>query len=130
MLIVDDSPDGIQSETDALALLFCREEWLEDAGEVFLRDALAVVLDLDDDVIIAVPGSYDDPAIAPGRIDSVVDDIGPDLIQRVAERSNRGDPPMEIPLDANVAQAVTEDDQRAFQPVVHIDDLLGCPIHV
>src|SRR5262249_17624895 len=49
--LLDDAVDGGKAEPRALADLLGREEWLEDFVDMFRRDALAGVADLDQHVV-------------------------------------------------------------------------------
>ena len=98
-----------------------REEGLEDAIEVLLRDPAAVVLEVDDDVLAFPPRPDRDGAAPVGGVDGVVDDVGPDLVEAVAQRADGRQSAVVGPPDRHVLEPVAQDDERILDPVVDVD---------
>ncbi len=68
--------------------------------------------------------------MAIGRVNCVVQNIGPDLIERIAEDAHGGQLVIVGPLEGDVAHPVSKDYQRVLQPLMNIDDLFRTPIHI
>ncbi len=106
------------------------EERLEDARKVVFRDATAIVLDFDNIVSAFAPRAHRNRSTPVCRVDRVVEDVGPDLIERIAEDSHGGKVVIVDPLEGDVPHPVSQYDQRILQSLMEIDDLFGSPLHL
>jgi hypothetical protein len=75
-------------------------------GRMSWGDARAIVHDLDHDVRIVLTRAQDDPAGPVHRVDGVVDDVRPDLVQGVAIHPDLRDGSVVLALDLPVPKAV------------------------
>src|SRR3569833_1320889 len=75
-------PSQVEAEARALTEGFGGEEGGEDAIDDLVGDARAVVADLDPNHVVGFPfGSQRQRAVAVHRLNRVVDDVGPDLVE-------------------------------------------------
>ena len=77
---------------------FGGEEWLEDMGLHFRRDAWPVIADLDQYPIQFARGADAQFTLAVHSVDSIVDEVGPDLVQLAAVRADLRQGTIEIKL--------------------------------
>jgi hypothetical protein len=111
----DDALCDIEAEAGALSRLLGRVEGLERAGRHLRRHARAGVADLDDDVALIGPGRHPERARAVHRVDGVVDEDGPYLIELARVDVDLGDVGTVVANDGNaVAELVPEHDQGAL----------------
>src|SRR5262245_37557799 len=101
-----------------MPLLFRREEGLEDAAELLRRDAAATVRDLDHRAVALAAGADRNGPRSAHRVDRVVDDVGPDLVETAAERPDGRQAPVVVAPDLHILEAVGEDCQGVLDAVV------------
>ena len=85
-----DVPGYREPEPGPLTRRLGREEHVEQLREVLRGDAGPVVLDLDLDHVARTPGTDDQGALTGHRIDGVVDEVGPYLVELARVGLNRG----------------------------------------
>src|SRR5215203_1394821 len=90
----DDAARGRQPEPGALADVLRRVEGVEDPLALPGRDARAVVGDLHERVVAVARGAHGDPPVLPERVDRIVNQVGPHLVEL---GSPYGQPP-EVPI--------------------------------
>ena len=79
---LDHDPAGdVEAEAGALADVLGREERLERARDDLRRHARSGVGDLDHDPVALGAGAHREGARAVHRVDGVVDQVGPDLVE-------------------------------------------------
>src|SRR6187431_2367576 len=81
----DDATSHVEAETRAVTDGLRREERIEDPRSNVLRDTRAIVRDSNENRIAARRGRYCDVALVANRIDGVVDQLLPHLIDLAAE---------------------------------------------
>ncbi len=86
----DDAVDDFEAEAGSGALRLGGEERLEDVGKNFGRNAGAVIADADDEPIGLGPGGDFELCAVRRSIDGIVDEVGPDLAEGGAARTDRG----------------------------------------
>src|SRR5699024_907354 len=117
-----DAPGDVEPETGALADILRRVARLERARRHRRRHACAGVADLDAAVARVSPGHDLERADAFHRVDRVVDQVGPHLVELTGVRLDPGDLAAVLALDLDaVAELVAQHHQRALQAVGHID---------
>src|SRR3954464_8327844 len=81
MALLDDAPAGVEAETGAGPDLLGGEERVEDPVPILLRDARAVVADVDLHAVAVAARADRDRAGLPERLDRVVEDVLPHLVE-------------------------------------------------
>src|SRR5205814_6174919 len=81
MTVADDAVTDDQSQTGTGADAFGGEKWLEDARLEVRRNASTVVHDLDDQLIVFQESADANLTGTIDRIDRIINQIGPDLIE-------------------------------------------------
>ena len=121
----------VQPEPGAAARRLGRVEGLEDPLADLRGHPRPVVTDLDDHVAVAREGADLDPAVAAHRIDRVVEDVRPHLVELAAERLDRRQPGLVVAHDLDPALELgAQDDQRVLQAGRHVHLLDRCLVHV
>jgi len=121
----------IEAEAGALSHLLGRVEGLERAGRHLRRHARAGVADLDDDVALIGTRRHPERAGAVHRVDGVVDEDGPYLIELARVGVDPGDVGSVVANDGDVvAELVPEHDQGALEAVRDVDVLYRRAIHL
>lgn len=107
-------PRDLEPEPGALARSLGREEGVEDARLVLQRDAGPIVDHPHRDPAAFVARIHDHLATLANGIQRIVDQVHPHLVQLSADRVNRGQPRLDLDLDADRpgARLVTQDRQR------------------
>ena len=131
MALHDDALCDIEAEAGALARLLGRVEGLERAGRHLRWHAGAGVADLDDDVALIGPRRHPERSRAVHRVDGVVDEDGPYLIELARVGVDPGDVGSVVANDGDaVAELVPEHDQGALEAVRDVDVLYRRAIHL
>src|SRR5687767_12066004 len=81
MAVGDNVMANVQSQPRSLPGSFGGEERLENAGLDFHGNSWSIVANLDDHALIFLIGSYFYFSLAVHRIDGIVDDVGPYLVE-------------------------------------------------
>src|SRR5437763_15312742 len=127
----DDAIADVETEAGAVADILGREEGLEDAPLQFGRDSRSRVADLDEDAVAFPGGPHGQRALAAHGVDGVVDEVGPDLIQLARLRADLGKAAVVVADNLHtLLELVAQDDQRALEPVVHVDRPEGALVEV
>lgn len=127
MAVDDDPPGRIETEPGAMADILGGEEGIEDPVAQLAGDPRSVVGDLHLGAVSVQPGAQGDRALLTERIDRVVDQVGPDLVELGPARDQRrqGGVVITCDRDLGVLELVSEDRDRRLQALVHIDLDLG-----
>src|SRR5215471_13729113 len=88
-----------------------REKWLEEMRLQIRRNAGAVIHDFNDKLIVFEAGADADFSRAVNRVDSVVDEMGPNLIEFAAVSHDGGHGAIERACHRHVFQFVAENSQ-------------------
>src|SRR5579863_4738208 len=88
VMFLNDAHDGVEAEAGAFANGLGGEEGIEDARFDFRRNAWAVVADLDANGVKVAAGTDAEFALAVHGVDSVVDEIGPNLVEFAPESAD------------------------------------------
>ena len=121
-MTVDDSVGRVEAQARPLAHRFGGEERIEDlAGEVG-GNARTVIADLDHDASPSRAGADGEDATPLHRIDRVVDQVGPHLIELATVRIDTGEVLVVIALHADtLLPFVTQDRQGVVETFMHVD---------
>src|SRR6266849_9350191 len=101
MLCDHDPPADVQAEARSAADVLRREERLEDPRLDLRRDAWPIVGDLDQDADVLPGGADSQVSLAVHRVDGIVDEIGPDLVELAAVRVDTGQAPIVLARHAD-----------------------------
>ena len=133
VVAVDDDPSrGGEAEPRARADVLGGEERVEHAVAVLRRDARAVVADLDDRAAVVAPRGDRDRAVLAERVDRVVEQVGPHLVELGAAHAELGQRAVVLAhdLDRRVLELVAEHLERRLQPLVQVDLDHAATVHV
>src|SRR5215203_3208669 len=109
--------------------VLCGVERLECAGRDVRWHAGAGVADFNDDVFPVSPGRYSQSAGAVHRVDGVIDEIGPHLVEFAGVGVDPGDDAV-VTYDVDVVELVAEHHQGAFEAVADVDALDRSSVHL
>src|SRR5829696_8938815 len=127
--LLDDASCDVKTKTRALAHVLCGVERLECAGRYVPWHAGAGVADFNDDVSPVSPGRYSQSAGAVHRVDGVIDEVGPHLVEFAGVGLDPGDDAV-VTYDVDVVELVAEHHQGAFQAVADVDALDRSSVHL
>ena len=133
MLLGDDALNDVEAETGAFADRLGREERLEDPRLHVGGNADAVVDDAHDRRATVAGGLDPQHAMIRHRVDRVVGQIGPDLIELAGKRAHRRQIGRVVALERDVLafELVAEHHQRAVDPLAQIGPLaVAGTVHV
>ncbi len=131
VLVHDDPPGDVQPQPGALADRLGGEERLEDPRDDVGRDARAGVADLDLRRVVASPGPEGERAVAAHRLQRVVDQVRPHLVQLRAVHRNVGQHSVVVAHDLDlVADLAAQHHQGALQQLVDVEDLMWRAVHL
>src|SRR5215510_4116981 len=131
VMLSDNPVDGVQPQPGAFALRLGGEERLEDASLNIGRNAGAVVVDFDQNVIRLDRRANPQVALAVHRVNRVEDQVGPYFIDRAAVSGNARQVGGVFAGHRYAAlQLMAEDDERVLQPLMHVHLLQVGAIHV
>src|SRR5580698_9795779 len=88
-VLSDDRPHSVESETCSLPNALRREKGIEDVGLYLRRNSGTVIADFNHGIAIFTENAEPEVSPTTHRFDSVLDKIGPDLIQFIAHRIHR-----------------------------------------
>ncbi len=126
-----DALDGVEAEAGAFSNSFGGEKGLEDVGLNFLGDAGAVVADFNDHASVFAVGADAKLAFAVHRVDGVIDEVGPDLVEFAAKGIHQQGNALIIALHRDsFFQLVIQDGQRGLQAFYNVDVLHRGLVHV
>src|SRR2546423_6940116 len=127
----DDALCDVETQTGAFAHVLSRVEDLERAGRYLQRHPRAGVTDLDDDIVPLGPRRQPQRACSVHRVDGVVDEVGPHLVEFAGVSLDVGDAGAVVTDDRDtVAELVPEHYQGALEAVRYVDPLYRCPVHL
>src|SRR5215204_5378951 len=127
--LLDDASCDVKTKTRALAHVLCGVERLECAGRYVPWHAGAGVADFNDDVSPVSPGRYSQSAGAVHRVDGVIDEVGPHLVEFAGVGLDPGDDTV-VTHDVDVVELVAEHHQGAFEAVADVDALDRSSVHL
>src|SRR5579859_876004 len=107
--VLDDAIDNIESQAGAFADAFGGEEWIEDARHCVRWNARAIVGDFDQDEIVFAGGANGELAVAVHGVGSVINQVGPDLIELTAAGHHFG----------KIGSVLADDGDAVFEVVIH-----------
>ena len=133
VVTVDDDPAGRrQPEPGSPSHVLGREEGVEDPRLDLRRHPGAVVRDLDERVPGHVAGGDRDRPVIAERIDRVVEQVRPHLVELGSAHGQPGKRPVVVALDLDrrLPQLVSEDHDRRLDPLVKVDLDEVAAVHV
>ena len=129
-MAVDHDPiDDIEPQPGAGAHALGREEGLEDSLLDLQRHARTIVGDLDFDAVLGPRRAERELALASHRVDRVVDQVGPDLVQLGTVTGDARQLRVVVARDGDIAELMPQDHQRAFETFADVHLLQGTAIH-
>src|SRR5579883_1795956 len=129
--LADNTMHGIEAETRAVADALGGEEGLEDARLNVFWDTGTIVGDFDDDFIALADDAEAERAFIVHSVGSVVDEIGPDLIEFAAVGGDLGNVGSEIADHGDaLAELVLHDGDGGFQAADDVDFLHRRLVHI
>ena len=130
VLVDDDAPGDVQAQPGALADRFGGEEGFEDPRDVLGRDARAGVADLDLGGVVVPAGADGERARPVHRLDRVVDQVRPDLVELRAVHRHVGQRAVVLLDHRDAGQLAAEHDQRAVEQFVDVEHLERGAVHL
>src|SRR5579862_8015592 len=124
-MLLDDSLNRIETEARPFSDTLRREEGLKDMWLDLRRDSRAIVRDLYDNAVIFAIGANPQFPLPIHRVDCIVDQIRPDLIQFAAKGIHQQGHRLIVAVDSNSAlEFVIEDGKSIFKRLddVHVLD--------
>ena len=85
-VLSDDRSHSVESKTRSFPNALRREEGIEDVGLYLRRNSRTVIADFNHDIVIFTEDVEPEFSLTVHRFDGVLDKIGPDLIQFIANR--------------------------------------------
>ena len=130
-MLLHDTVDGVEAQARAVPYRLCGEERFEDPAANLRRNSGPAVANLYEEPSKLGRSSHHQLAAAVHRVDCVVDEIRPDLIQLAPMGADRRDRAIIFPNHVNpILQAVMKHDQRIFQALMNIDLMLRGLVHI
>src|SRR5215208_6829064 len=126
----DDAPYDIQPEPGPGPDILCRVERLEDVDLRLARYPTTVVDDLDHHTRAFHVSPDRDASASVHRVNGVVDQVGPYLVQLAAVPRYPGQVFLVLPQQRDVLQPRAEDGEGVLQAGDHIDLSYNRPVHV
>src|SRR5262249_16132964 len=127
----NDSLYGIETQTRPLADFLRRKKRIEDTRPNLFRYSRAAVSNFNNEKVDLAENSNAQLALSIHRVDRVVDQVGPHLIQFAAVGAHAGKIRLVVALDRDALfQAVAEDLQRVLDILLDIDFLQRRLVHV
>src|SRR5579862_310546 len=123
-MLLHDALDRVEAKSSSLSHALRRKKGLEDVSFNFGRNPRTVIANLHDNTVILAIRTHSEDTLSSHRIDCVVDDIRPDLVEFAAERVHQQWNAVVVPLDDHaVFKFVVHDDEGRFQALNDIDVL-------
>ena len=88
-VLSDDRPHSVESETRSLPNALRREKGIEDVGLYLRRNSGTVIADFNHGIAIFTENVEPEFSLTEHRFDGVLDKIGPDLVQFIANRIHK-----------------------------------------
>src|SRR5208282_3565749 len=85
-MLLHNSLHGIQAESRTFSHSLGGEKRFEDMGLHFLRNSRTVIANFNHNATVLLVGSNANLALPMHRIDGVIDNVGPDLVELAAKR--------------------------------------------
>src|SRR5438046_1379219 len=131
MSIHNDPAHDVESKSGAFAGVLGSKEGIKDPRYQLRWDTRAVISNLDDYDILCASRPDGNLPSAFIRVDGVVNQIGPHLVQLSPVRSNWGHILVVVAQNLDsLPELVSKNQKRLFDAVVDVDLLLRGPIHV
>src|SRR4051812_21535241 len=102
-MLAHDARSGIQSQPRSLANAFGGEKWFKDVWQDFIRNPGTVVRNLHHYACVFTIGAEAKLTLATHRVNRIVDNVGPDLVQFAAKGIHEEWNPLIVTLDRNSA---------------------------
>src|SRR5882724_13047327 len=130
-MLAHNACSGVQPKSSALANAFGSKKWLKDVRQNLFWNPRAVVCDLNDDAGILAIRTHTKVALATHRVNRVVNDVGPDLIQLAAKRIHQKRNALIVPVYCDSAlEFVVQDRKRSLQAFNDVNILDRRLVHV
>jgi Domain of unknown function (DUF5134) len=109
------TPRDVETETGAFPRVLGRVEGVERAGRYLRWHTRSGVADLDDDVLLLDPGRQPERPCAVHRIERVVDEIGPHLVELAGVSLDPGEAGAVVAHDSNTGTALVPQHHQAVE---------------
>ena len=130
-MFLHDALNCVQTQARSLPYSLGRKEWLKDVRLNLGRNPWAVIADLNHNATVVAIGSHSKLAFSLHRVDGIINEVGPDLIELAAERIHQKRNTLVVALYSDSAlELVVQDSERGFQAFHDIDILHRRLVHV
>ena len=130
-MLLHNSLDGVQAEARTFPDSFRREERLKDVGLHLVGNSRTVIANLNHSATVVAIGSDAKLALSVHRVNRVINDVGPDLVEFAAKRIHQEGIALVIALhDHSLFQLVIHDRKRGFQALYDVHVLHWRLVHV
>src|ERR1700730_2211225 len=130
-VLLHNSLNRVEAKPCSFAHSLRGEEGFEDVRLRFRQNPGTVIADLNHNAIVLAIGSNSKLAVATHRVNGIVNDVGPNLIQLAPERIHEKRNALVVPVyDHPAFELVVQNCKRRFKTFHDIDVLQGGLIHV
>src|SRR6202789_1330372 len=130
-VLLNNALDRVEAQARAFPNSFGREKRFEDVGLYLFRNSWTVVANLDYYATVIAIGSDAKFALAVHRVNRVIDNVGPDLVEFASKRIYEEGNALVVTLHHDsLFQLVVQDRKRGLQALYHVYVLDRRLVHV